>query len=128
MRFFTMGRTCGAALAAAVVAPLCLTSAAEAEPNDATTQVLAMTQQYLQDRADRVTDSHPVGFAASALTSAASTSQFSARMAAETTSLDRLRTTIAGTHADYRNAVVNLANPAVTVAGNTARVTVEERT
>ncbi|MFE0023179.1 amidase domain-containing protein [Amycolatopsis sp. NPDC059021] len=49
-------------------------------------------------------------------------------MAAETAPLDQLREASTGTHAEYRNAEVDLVNPAVTVTGDTARVTVEERT
>lgn len=113
---------------AAVVAPLCLTATAQATPADDSGILLALTRQYLQDRASRVTDSRPAALAASALTSVAATSPFSARLATEIPALDRLRATTVGTYAQYRNAQVDLVSPTVTVTGDTARVTVQEQT
>ncbi|MFI0802339.1 Putative amidase domain-containing protein [Amycolatopsis lurida] len=113
---------------AAVVAPLCLTAIAQAAPADDSGNLLALTRQYLQDRASRVTDSRPAALAASALTSVAATSPFSARLATEIPALDRLRARTVGTYAQYRNAQVDLVSPTVTVTGDTARVTVQEQT
>ncbi|WP_148311530.1 amidase domain-containing protein [Amycolatopsis japonica] len=123
-------RTRVAALAAtaAVVAPLCLTSTAQAAPGDEPEVLLALTQQYLQDRASRVTDSRPMALAAASLTSVSTTSSLAARLATEIPALDRLRATTVGTYAQYSNAVVELMSPTVTVTGDAARVTVQELT
>ncbi|QXV63573.1 amidase domain-containing protein [Amycolatopsis sp. TNS106] len=113
---------------AAVVAPLCVTAVAQAAPVNESGRLLSLTQQYLQDRASRVTDSRPAALSASALTSVSATGPFSARLATEIPGLDRLRATTVGTYAQYRDARVDLVSPVVTVTGDTARVTVQEQT
>lgn len=131
MRFFSRERNRRVAVltaTAAVVAPLCLTATAQAAPADDSGNLLALTRQYLQDRASRVTDSRPAALAASALTSVSATRPFSARLATEIPALDRLRATTVGTYAQYRNAQVDLVSPTVTVIGDTARITVLEQT
>ncbi|GGM82526.1 hypothetical protein GCM10012275_61370 [Longimycelium tulufanense] len=92
--------------------------------------LIALSQQYLQDRATRVTSSYtPVDETnPSTLTRVATTDTFSQRIAAETPELDRLRSKIAGTAAEFSHARVTVENAETTVAGSAAEVRLTETT
>ncbi|TWP45727.1 hypothetical protein FKR81_38510 [Lentzea tibetensis] len=92
---------------------------ASAAPEQDEQALVRLTQQYLQDRADRLTG----GAKASALTSVSGTAEFTGRLAAEAAELDRRRSS-----ADFSGARVVIQQPDVRFAGDEARVRFVERT
>lgn len=90
---------------------------------------LQLTGRYLQDRADRITESVTgSSVQASTLTTAPASSSFKAHMAREAPLADAFRQRWARTAFGYDKATVRTENPNFTRTGNGATLTVDERT